>query len=339
MNKIKQYPFMSLAIVSLVVALGAWDMQKMVNPLVIAFVLYAALLLFLNSIQTGNLGVAKVSRKEVKSELSSATQVERIMSDTARTDIFLEKGKKDNILSPEELAEMAFGKDSSGDLVQFVALHPNTPVTTLQDLAMSGDNGILAAVASNPHTPTSVRNTILYTKLKDIYSEEAQVALLADEDTSAVVLQHIFEKPYDVEAVNGALLAHPNTPLDVFDALTDVKSWDVLKTIAGSPKIVDNAKLIAKIKGYDTNYGVTLALLTNPNMNSNTLKMFDAYNYDKGGINSIVRDTNIKLNNDVLAYVARNSPVMKNMLAERIKKTTPKYEDVPNDDLVTVFFS
>lgn len=335
LDKIRNNPFLSLGIIALVLAGVVLDSTKTLNPIVVFMGLYGVFLLFLNFVRTdGKLDYDKVDRKEVRSHLEMIKEEEDELNDPKRREIFLGLGK--TVLNGETLREMSYSEDAYTKA--FVALHPSTPADILTELSYDlSDQGMLSALVANPHTPKAIAHKIQYSVLEKIDDEETQIEILNDPTSNEIVLKQIFLNPFDDKIVNALLIKHPNISEELFEELTDGNSIEVLIEVASSSKVINNPKLIAKLKNW-LSYDIALTLLTNPSINGRTLDLYDIFNQDRNSITEIIKERKtLDLPTATLAWIGRSAAIYKGIMAEMIKEKSPEYASMPNDDIIKNF--
>ena len=241
-TKIKENPFLSLGIVSLLLSAVVLDNTGTLNPIVVFFGLYGVFLVFLNFVRVDKkLSYEKIDRKLVKQVLANAIEEEKELEATERRAVFLGLGK--TILQPTTLREMSYKDDDF--MKAFVAIHPQTPADVLLEYSLdTSDTGILAAIVSNPKTSTSVADRIRYELLEDLTTEEAQLKILNDASSNETLLKQVFLNPFDADEVNALLISHPNISDELFNELTVIGNTEVLVAIASSKKVINNADLV-----------------------------------------------------------------------------------------------
>lgn len=333
---IKQNPFLSLGFVSLLLAVVLWDATGDLNPFTVFFGLYALFLLFLNSVRFNRkLQYKKIDRKAVKKQMNRVIEEEAELEDPNRKAVFIGLGK--TVITPETLREMSYKEDPN--LKAFVALNPQTPADILLEYSLdTSDEGILACVAANPKTATSVADKLRIQLMDDFSSKTEQMDILNDPNSNPHLLKQVFLNPFNADIVNELLLEHSNTPEDVINEITNTENHDFLVRLAKSKKVIDNAKLINRLKAW-VSYDIMLGLFTNPNINRRTLELYNAFDQSKDLVNAIVRDRNkgeFTLPPASLAYIGRSAPIYKKTMGEIIQQNYPEYANVPYDDLMKI---
>lgn len=329
-TKIKENPFLSLGIVSLLLSAVVLDNTGTLNPIVVFFGLYGVFLVFLNFVRVDKkLSYEKIDRKLVKQVLANAIEEEKELEAAERRAVFLGLGK--TILQPTTLREMSYKDDDF--MKAFVAIHPQTPADVLLEYSLdTSDTGILAAIVSNPKTSTSVADRIRYELLEDLTTEEAQLKILNDASSNETLLKQVFLNPFDADEVNALLISHPNISDELFNELTVSGNTEVLVAIASSKKVINNADLVLKLKNW-LSYDIMFALFSNPNINRRTLELYDGMNHDRANFQEIVKKRD-ELPLATLAWIGRSAPIYKNIMAELIKAKSPDHKNMPYDDIM-----
>lgn len=327
---IKENPFLSLGITSLLLSAVVLDATGNLNPIVVFFGLYGVFLIFLNFVRVDKkLSYEKIDRKLVKMIISTSLEEEKELEEEKRRAVFLGLGK--TILKPEDLRKMSYEDDEF--FKSFIAVHPQTPADVLLEYSLdSSDKGVLAAIASNPKTSTSVADRIKYELLEDLSSEEAQRKILNDPTSSETLLKQVFLKPFNTEEVNRLLISHPNISDELFNEITVSGDTEILTAIASSKKVINNSDLVLKLKQW-ISYDIMFALLSNPNINRRTLELYDGFNHDRANLQEIIKERD-KLPLATLAWIGRSAPIYKNVMAELIKSKSPDHQNMPYDDIM-----
>lgn len=335
-------PWLSLGIANGIVAILMFLTLMEINPFAILFLMFSAYALFVsvtteNSVLplrlipgTKSFEIVKIDKKDNNNFMRDGIKRANSFSDPNRDGVFL--GNAQNIYTPAQLEEMAMGNDTR--IQAFSALSPLIPLTALEALSNSDNLGVLNAVASNSKTPTGIRSKILYTKIFDTNSKEAQVELLDDMETPGYILQSIYNNPHNKKEVALSLVAHPNTPKELFNSLVQGDNIDVLTAIAGSPSLIGDSDLINKIKRSNA-YDVVEAVLTNPFIDKNTLDIYNPVDENlRGNLNSVVRNSSLELNTDAIIWIAQNAPLFKAQLLKRLKANNSQFSKLSDDEIL-----
>ncbi len=331
---IKRHAFLVLGINSILVGLLFLDSMKTLSAITVIFITYGLILLTVSFFRVEAKSSKVDSKKTIKTRIRKELEAHKSNLSPEREAIFLTMGIK--ATSPEKLKEYSYSNDMYTKIL--VALHPNTPVSVIEELALdSTEPLILDALIINSRTPQSIKDTIYLKNLVDLSDPDVKLELLKDHNTSSVILTELFNTVLDDE-MKYLLLENPNTPKDIFDmlALGDEDDIRLLTIVASSKRVIDNPKLIKQLANWKS-YDIMLALLSNQNITSRTLDLYSPNTLDQITFLDIIRNDEITLPVATLAWAGRKYIMFRKLMAKKIRAIKPVYSTMPDEDLVKNF--